>query len=528
MAMEITPRGITLYPGDVQQFAILGAPPPNGWRDIQNATAQADGSLEGTVSNAADGNTFSGQLLHSLRSGLGEITFTLDDQSEPTNAGYFYIEVFNEGGTVSLSIQINTTDIDVGVVGMTLSGSGNFAHTSTDGDVFTIKIDGNRWSVWVNGVEKRYATPSTSVAYPIHGLFFIQTRVQTSPPRIPPVTLTGDWQVQLVEWSATGGTLSLPNGNLYTGDERSVVIYKAQGLAGVYEVAARPYLSSEPPGVSVPITIPPLMIVGPHLPAVFEVDPGEVIDLTTNYARTQEVGLISWTAVTAGGTFSSIVSGRYTASTTPGDYIVRASATSWDTKTQKDEITIRVRSVLTPASEPVAPSEPRTNSSNVTAPQNWSASGVTITGSGPISWTAPADIGKKVYISVEKDNGDLITNTYEVLASFPAEFNLPADEAEVGADMLIEYPQGSRTPHARQTSPVGFRPESLPLQIFNVDQSEREEIEEFLDQYWTSQGRFFIEDRAYARRMVVRIDSKWTVRRNQVGYFDIAFRVRKA
>lgn len=513
MPLEVTPRATVMYPDDVQRFVGRGAPPASGWRLLTGAIITALGELESTVSNATDGNIFSARLLHVLRGGFGEFTLTLDSLSIPTT-GYIVVDIFDSNTLVNFTVQIEDNTTELGLVNMT-GDDGIVSHTAAVGDIFKFMVEGNRWSYQINGVEKGYAIPDTPVSYPVTVHFYGSTKFAAAPPHIAPIALTGDWTVEGVDatWTeeVAAGGVSLAVGDPF-------VDYTARGLPGNYTIVAE-YGGSALQQASALVQVPTLIITTPR---PVEVEPtyasgalvAPVILFSSNYAAAQTFQLVTWSE-TGSGAFDNPLSGiygRYTAPTTAGDTTVTASVAASDGNEQKDTVTVTVKEVLLPDIDIVAPAEVIIWKTNMSGTNNWAVSAGTINSSdnSTLNWTAPSGVGSIVRVQVT--NATTSHEYYadvEVLDSLPVPYSIIQMPFEEGAEVLTEYPRGSRRPQVRVLSPAGFTPKDWEIECAGLTPTQYDTLKTFHDTYFRAGGRFFFTD--YARsntREAVRFDSK--------------------
>ena len=359
------------------------------------------------------------------------------------------------------------------------------------------------------------------------------------------LTLGGTYPVLAVNDAVRIG--SLPGGTLPTPLNFETVYYVKTYSSGVLTLSLTPGgatldLTSTGTGwimrnadlllqyANAVITVPAFEVLGIPPSNNVIVQPGATVNFQTTYDRKQQIytdgtSYITRAVSAGGGAFDA--AGNYLATSTAGTYTLTFTAAG-----QTRIFTVTIPSTLTPDPLYVAPNEPVVFTTTMGGTNTWSVSGGSLAGSDQQvrTFTAPSGpIGQVIRVKVVNNaTSETLYRDVEILDSLPAEFNLPGDESEVGADMLLEYPDSGRNPWARQKSEAGFIPESIPVVINNLDLTEYQAIRTFHDQYWTAQKRFFIEDRAEARRLAVRFDSKMTKRPNACNHFDVAFRVRKA
>lgn len=488
---EIFPQSIILYPGDVQRFTLRSTPPPALWTNVVNATIQADGTLSfSSPAPSARGG-------HMLMSGTGSVVFTADARMLPTSTGKCVVIL--KDGTREFRIEFGTSNtVGKKEGGVTLFTSGSVLQAATD---FRLEAAGTIFRLFMNEQLQGEYTTAAPITYPVrYEVEFILPALDGSPHFVAPdfglrkyglVIPVGDWRIPETipsTWLASGGTIS-PSSNT------DKVDYMTGNVPGGFQLS-NTIGGSGLQGAAAAIFIPTLAISGPNQVTL---QPGEKVRFKTNYDNAQKK-LVTWSIVSGGGSFSN---GEFTAPSTPGTTVVRASATSVNSQA---DITITVPAVITANVTGAATlGEVVTFSTNMTGTINWTADlGSPLTGTGAnFAWTAPNQAGLVARITAT--NGTFsVAVELPVLEKFAYDptLNIPWDRKKT---VLISRAE-DRSRSSRVKDKGGLAFEAFEFTFRNRDLTELNAVHAFWDKHYP-QKRWIYEDKLRNVRKVLYFDS---------------------
>jgi hypothetical protein len=408
--LRIFPPIVTLYPLERQLFTAEAVPGPAMWTGVTDSgDIKSDYSLE---VDPAGGQT-SGFGAHWLFAGIGTVSLTIDDRCRPTSSGALHIQgriTDIAGFTYEYTLIIQATAIEVRDETSTLIFSESYSTLS--GDIYRIELSGG-FRFYRNGVLKhsRIGLP-TVVLYPMLYRVSVIEPTAVAPTRIPQPLLIGDWRIgSVVEWVAPShGATS------YLGLAGSTE-YHSGSTPGTYTLTARIEAAADADLVqqaAATIIIPPLYILGA---TEITLQPGQKARFRTNYPD----DLIAWSVVSGGGSFTQ---GEFTAPSTPGSSVIRATA---DVNDQAGNLTVTVPAVITNPSNYIAakPSEQIDFSSNIAAstiPELFSGGGIA-SGTGNVIVPLPPGVQ-------ENDVLWLISQTANQAVATPTDWAIVADSPQ--------------------------------------------------------------------------------------------------
>src|SRR5262245_21357519 len=331
--LQIFPPAITLYPLDRQLFTAQAVPPPAMWDAV--ATSGDIGGDYILFVDAAQSNT-SAQGAHRLFSGIGIVECTITDNNRPDTGGIFVMNGFIRdinGALYAYLINVNPTTIVITDENTNTLFNQNI--TVASGDVLRLELTAG-FRFYRNGVllHSRVGLP-TAVTYPMSYQLGVFEPSISATSAIPPPRLIGDWRLaEVVDWTAPA------HGSISTIGPSTKTEYFNGTIPGVYTLTGQIEALSDAnlaQRALATITIPPLQILGP---TEVVLQPSQKIRFKTNYDAAQ-TSLITWSVFAGGGSFSQ---GEYTAGSSPGTSIVRATAS---VNGQIADITVTVPAVIT-------------------------------------------------------------------------------------------------------------------------------------------------------------------------------------
>lgn len=501
MALEVVPRSVIVLPDDRQPFTAQGGAGPALWYSPSNCTIQPDLSLlvtssPGQASCALD-----------LVGGAGIIDWVIDANCLPVaGGGKFRVECSFNAGARKYTVELTNTDITVFNESFSLI---ILTDNPQVGDRFRIVLDASR-HFYLNGVLRHETFLPFSEPTQFPAFFFgkLTTPVSGATPRIPPLALTGNWQL-----NGGANTWTTPAEGQLTDLSGAKTTFFNGESPGAYQVRAQVGGSVNQQFDAV-ITIPPLTVIGSN---AVTLDPGQVVRLRTNYDLAQN-DIIAWSVVTGGGG-SFDAADNYTAPVAPGNYTIRATHSTL----QQVDIIVTVRSVLTPNYIAVMPSETVDWETNLSSP-TWTASAGSIN-SGTGVWTAPSVIGQTVRITATS-GGSSVSRDVVVLEKFP--FDDPAlpltwDRRKT---VLISRAE-DRTRGARVKDKGNLPFETFELAFKNRTVTQLQTAHDFWDRYYPDK-KFIFDDKLRNVRKVVYFDSDVRQEGNARCGIDFSFRLIEA
>jgi hypothetical protein len=333
--LRIFPPVIELFPNDRQLFTGEAEPPPALWRSVLNSgDIKSDFSLEVDAGQSQ----VAGNGAHELRSGIGSVEITIDNQCLPTSTntlglvgfindvnGFLYVYSLNiAAGTVKVFNE-NNTEIYTE------------SYSTVSGDVYRLELAAG-FRFYRNDVLKHSRVNlGTTVIYPMIYACNLTENTVTAPSRIPAPRLIGEWKLantSSLVWTVSHGSLTTASGiqteyfgGTTPGQYTLGLALESAADAGAVQTA------------TAVVDIPPLKIVGE---TSVKAQPGEKLRFKTNYDKAQ-TKLVIWSVVSGPGSFTE---DEFTAGTAPGISIVRATAS---VNGLSADITVDVQAVVTNA-----------------------------------------------------------------------------------------------------------------------------------------------------------------------------------
>src|SRR4030095_16837834 len=323
--IQIIPPIKELFPNDRQLFTAQAVPPPAMWSSITD-----NGDIGNDFGLYVDslGSQVIGAGSYVLKSGIGIIEITVDDQCRPTSSGRLTINQYindSSGAPYFYGLHIDTSAVEVRDENNTQIYTE--AYSTVSGDIYRIELSGG-FRLYRNGVLKHSRTGlGTSVSYPMAYQCAVNEPVATDPARVPAPRLIGDWRLGTNH--AFGGlvvavvTCTAPShGSITTTGPGLQTEYYGGTIPGEYTLTG---WMGEPPDAEsnqravATIEIPPLLPLGP---TEVTLQPGQKIRFKTNYDAAQ-TALIAWSLLTGEGSFTQ---GEFTAGLNAKRSIVRAAA----------------------------------------------------------------------------------------------------------------------------------------------------------------------------------------------------------
>ncbi len=413
MRLQVDPPIVTLYPNDRQLFTARATPPPPMWTGITGDPAGVISGLFELFVNAAGTNT-AGFSAHQLRSGIGFVEYTIDDQSRPTSTGIYTINgfIFDVNGfQYFYSLIIRATQVEVrDEANVQLFTE---AYSTLSGDVYRLEFAAG-FRFYRNAVLKhsRINLPTT-VIYPQTYQMAILEPTATAPTRIPPPRLIGDWRLgpNVIWTTPSHGSLTSTGPSLET-EYFGGTTPGTYSLLGAIDAASDVGLGQQ---ARATIIIPPLQILGSDQVVL---QPVEKRRFKTNYGAAQ-TALIAWSVVSGDGSFTQ---GEYTAGSLARKSVVRATAA---VNTQVADITVTVPALITNASNFIAAkvSEQIDFDTNIPVMPYFVAAGVKAEGTGAIIPALP--LGLQL-----NDIMLLFVETANEAVSTPATWTIVADSPQ--------------------------------------------------------------------------------------------------
>lgn len=379
--INVFPPVVTLYPNDRQVFTAQAKPPPPMWQGVTNSGSI---SIDFYLNTAAPAALVTGGGAHQLFSGIGIIEWTIENQCLPTSTGSFVFRgvIKDTAGTTYIyGVEIKATTLKV--FDEVPNEIYTEAYSTVAADVYRLELS-TGFRLYRNGVLKHSRLGLSNVIYPSYYEVVLNKPCVTTPEKVPPPRLIGDWRLAaFVAWETPGHGLLTTLGPSLTTEYYGGTVPGVYTLRGQIDPAADVAASQE---AAVAITIPTLFVLGNITQIVLE--PSQEIRFKTNYDDAQ-TALIAWSVVSGGGSFTQ---GRYTASATPGTSVIRATAA---VNGQLADISVVVPPVITNANDYTAakPSEQIDFDTNIPAmaPQFVSA-GTVAEGTGAIVPALPVGI----------------------------------------------------------------------------------------------------------------------------------------
>jgi len=333
---QLKPQGVTVLPNNKQRFKLEWFPAPPGWQTVTNAFILADSKLD---QFSGPGNT-SAFATHSLYSAGGRLEWTINDNMKPASGGALAFSVFNSNQSLKFDTTIDFTSITVkDENAATLFTTG---YTPTTGDLFTVYI-GDLFRLAKNGIVL-YSRPSTPpISFPVSYFALLTTPVAGADAGIAAPALFGDWQIN----PSTPVAFSLGSGNgALTLISPTEVEYSGNTIPGDHTLVA--WISQANDTFQIQratalISCPALIFLGD---TTITVQPGQKIRPKTNYDAEQgaQTNLVSL-AIAAGG--GSLTEGEFTAPSTPGTTVIRATCSASNLQA---DLTVITSAVITNAS----------------------------------------------------------------------------------------------------------------------------------------------------------------------------------
>jgi hypothetical protein len=509
--LQVVPPVVTLYPNDRQLFTAQCVPPPAMW---QGVTDGGDVGSDFSLAVDALGSQTGAFGAHDLRSGIGSVEITIDDQCRPTGGGGKLIITgllsdISGPLTYSYAINIAATAVQVVIEGAVTVYSESYSTVS--GDIYKMELAAG-FRLYRNGVllHSRVNLP-TQVIYPqLYAVNIIETTA-VAPTRIPPPRLVGDWRLRsVVSWSGIShGVLSDAGPSISTQ-------YSGGITPGTYTLIGSIDSASDSTGAQravALITIPPLIVLG-NLTNI-TLQPGQKVRFKTNYDAAQTPGLVVWSVVSGGGSFSK---GEFTAPNDAGTTVIRATVAI---NSQIADITITVPAVITPDLAAAAPGDRIDWLTNLTEPL-WTASdGAINPGTG--LWTVPEGTDRTVQITATR-GASTVTRTVEIVDKFPLnDPSLPVVwDRNLTAVISVSEDRTSRS--SREKSPPY---DSYEIKFISRTLDECNEVDDFFDAHGF--GKLFIlEDTLRGIRKAGWFDSIIHHEGNDQCAIDLSFRFLEA
>jgi len=418
--LQIFPPIITLYPNDRQLFTAQAVPPPAMWGGI---TDGGDIGNDFALFVDAAGSQTAGFGAHVLRSGIGILEITVDDQCRPTTTGRLTINgyIVDIAGTgYFYGLHVDASSIEVRDENNTQIYTE--AYSTVSGDVYRIEFNAG-FRLYRNGVLKHSRVGlGTTVGYPMAYQCAINEPVATDPARVPAPRLIGDWRLGTIQaFNAFFGGLIVwtapSHGSITTTGPGIQTEYYGGTTPGTYTLTGWIEQASDAgfnQRALATIIIPPLLALGPTAIAL---QPGQKIRFKTNYDAAQSA-LIVWSALQGEGSFTQ---GEYTAGANAKRSIVRATAS---VNSQVSDIAVTVPVVISNASNYTAakPSEQIDFDHNIPAIPWYVGAGPKIEGTGNVAPLLPDNrqLNDILLLFVETANETVATPSgWSVMADSP-------------------------------------------------------------------------------------------------------------
>jgi len=521
--IQLKPAGITVLPQDKQIVSIEAFPPPPLWHTISNGQIQTDSRLQIVTAPG----TVSGLSGNALYSAGGRLEWTINDNQKPTSTGALTYTVSNSSGSLKFQVQITSSQIIIkDEASITLFTQ---SYTPTTGDVFSVYI-GDFFRLTVSGFGQLFARTGTpAISFPCTYTASLLTPVVGGSPAIAPPALIGDWRIDpnapVVFIIGGGGSTALisPTKIEYTGSP----------APGDYLLLASLASGQDPNNIQRAIALmstPPLKILGEN---AITLQPGARIRPKTNYDDAQNT-IVALSIFSGGG---SLNLGEYTAPTTPGTSVIRA--TSAVTNSIAD-LTITVPAVINPAYTAVAPGQAVDLSTNIPNPA-WTAgdgkinaiTGFWIAPKGAESgidpatgkWIQAGGVDRKIRITAS-GGGFVATRDIEILEGFVFDDPSAPITAEHQKTAIIETAE-DRTRTSRVKDKDGLSFQTREVSFINKDLADLERALAFWEFYYPGK-RFILLDRLRKKWIVCYFDSNLRWEADSSCAVDISFRIKEA
>jgi hypothetical protein len=501
--IQAKPQGKQVLPLDKQIVEIEAFPPPALWHTISNGTIQSDSRLQ--IVSAP--GTVSGSSGNALYSGGGRIEFIINDNQRPTSSGTLIYSVFNSDQTLKFEVQVTATQIIIkNELGATLSTT---AYTPTTGHIFSIYI-GDFFRLNVTGIGQVFERGAPPISFPCTYTASLTTPVAGASPAIAAPTLLGDWRVNPNApflFSLSGGT------GVVSAISATAVEYTGSTIPGDHPLTVWLAQAQDSLGIqraTSMLSTPSLIILGDR---EITLNPGQKIRPKTNYDKAQTLNLVTWAILSGGGTLSN---GEFTAPTTPGVTILRATSTVTNSIA---DLTITVPAVVTPARKAFAEGEIVDWVTNLSSPA-WAASAGTINPNTGL-WKAPLLPIAFARITATA-GGTTVTRDVEILEKFPLQPSAPLKWTRRKIVLI-----GTAEDRTRTSRSKGESFDAYEIAIVNLEPEELETLLDFFDRNQPG-TRFIFENEVTGQNKVAYFDSDINVEADSACAIDVSFRVIEA